>query len=114
MSYSLNAIQILFVLYLLERQIVVKKANLKAPKTDWARVDAMTDDDIDYSDSPEITQEMFKVMKKFEPTKKVLVNLRMDAEIVDFFKANSKQYQTKINEVLLTFVRGYKKAHHSH
>ncbi len=82
-----------------------------APRTDWARVDATTDKEIDYTDSPEITEEMFKVMKKFEPPKKVLVNLRMDQEIVDFFKENSKQYQTKINEVLLTFVRGYKKLH---
>lgn len=82
-----------------------------APKSNWARVDAMTDDEIDYTDSPEITEAMFKAMRKYEPIEKVAVNLRMDKEIVDFFKEHSKQYQTKINEVLLTFVRGYKKAH---
>lgn len=88
-----------------------KTALNKASKTNWTKVDALTDDDIDYSGSPEITEEMFKVMKKFEAPKKITVNLRMDQEIVDFFKEHSKQYQTKINEVLLTFVRGYKKSH---
>lgn len=88
----------------------MKKADLKS-KTDWDKVDAMTDDEIDYTDSPEITEAMFKVMRKYEPPKKITVNLRMDSEIVDFFKKHSKQYQTKINEVLLTFVRGYKKSH---
>lgn len=28
-------------------------------KTDWERLDAMTDEDIDFSDCPEITPEMF-------------------------------------------------------
>ena len=83
----------------------------RTSKTNWARVDAMTDEEIDYTDNPEITAEMFNLMRKYEPPKKVLVNLRMDKEIVDFFKENSKQYQTKINEILLAFVRGYKKAH---
>jgi len=90
----------------------VKKNILKkAAKTDWAKVDAMTDDEIDYTDSPEVTEEMFKLMRKYEPSKKVTVNLRMDKEIVDFFKEHSHKYQTKINEVLAAFVRGYKKAH---
>ena len=49
----------------------MRKLNIKtAPKTDWERVDALTDDEIDYSDSPEITEEMFKVMRKFEAIRK--------------------------------------------
>jgi hypothetical protein len=32
---------------------------LKKSKTDWARIDAMSDEDIDFSDCPEITPEMF-------------------------------------------------------
>ena len=90
----------------------MRKSNLKvAPKTDWARVDAMTDDEIDYTDSPEITAEMFQLMRKYEPQKKITVNLRMNKDIVDFFKEHSQKYQTKINEVLAAFVRGYKKSH---
>jgi uncharacterized protein (DUF4415 family) len=82
----------------------------KHSKTDWARVNALTDDTIDYSDSPEVTEEFFKIMTKRDP-EKVLVNLRLNREIVDFFKEHSNKYQTKINEVLLSLVHSYKKSH---
>jgi hypothetical protein len=42
-----------------------KKPTSRKPKTvlpdqtDWKRIDAMTDDDIDFSDNPEATPEMF-------------------------------------------------------
>lgn len=82
----------------------------KSSKTDWARVDAMTDDEIDYTDSPEATEEMFALMTKREP-EKIKVNLNLDREIVDFFKSHGSKYQTRINDVLLAMVHNYKKAH---
>jgi hypothetical protein len=33
----------------------------KQSKTDWARIDAMKDEDIDYSDIPPLTDDFFKV-----------------------------------------------------
>ena len=87
----------------------MKKA-LKTPKTDWKRVNALTDETIDYSDIPEATEEIFKLMTRQEP-EKVLVNLRLNREIVDFFKEHSSKYQTRINEVLLAIVHNYKKSH---
>lgn len=82
----------------------------KHSKTDWARVDALTDRQIDYSDSAEVPEELFQLMTKEEP-EKVTVNLRLNREVVDFFKKNSQKYQTRINEVLLAIVRSYKKLH---
>jgi hypothetical protein len=35
------------------------KSILSKSETDWARLDAMTDADIDLSDCPEVTSEMF-------------------------------------------------------
>jgi len=82
----------------------------KHSKTNWTRIDKLSDETIDYSDSPEVTEEFFKIMTRREP-EKVLVNLRLNREIVDFFKQHSDKYQTKINEVLLSLVRSYKKLH---
>lgn len=82
----------------------------KISKTDWARVDAMTDGEIDYSDSPEMAADLFKLMTKEEP-EKVAVSLRLDPEIIAFFKEHSRKYQTRINEVLLAIVHDYKKLH---
>lgn len=82
----------------------------KISKTDWARVDAMTDGEINYSDSPEMAADLFKLMTKEEP-EKIAVSLRLDPEIIDFFKKHSRKYQTRINEVLLAIVHDYKKLH---
>ena len=35
----------------------------RTSKTNWAKVDAITDEEIDYTDNPEITEEMFKLMR---------------------------------------------------
>ncbi|MBX9597012.1 MAG: BrnA antitoxin family protein [Burkholderiales bacterium] len=82
----------------------------------------MSDDEIDYSDIPSITDfagwvRLSEINKEFaavieQPeSEKITVNLRLDKEIVDFFKENSKRYQSKINEALLLLVRQYKKSH---
>jgi hypothetical protein len=36
-----------------------KKSILSNSETDWARIDATSDEDIDFSDCPEVTPEMF-------------------------------------------------------
>ena len=59
---------------------------------------------------PEINKEFAAVIEQPE-SEKVTVNLRLNKEIIDFFKENSKRYQSKINEALLLLVRQYKKSH---
>jgi hypothetical protein len=47
-------------LFLQERRVNMNnKSILNKSETDWARIDAMTDADIDLSDCPEVTSEMF-------------------------------------------------------
>jgi uncharacterized protein (DUF4415 family) len=71
-------------------------------KTNWDRVNKLTDETIDYSDSPEVTEEFFKIMTIREPNKKS-IHIRLDSEVINFFKSHSKRYQTKINEVLKAY-----------
>jgi uncharacterized protein (DUF4415 family) len=82
---------------------------MKKSKTNWDKVDAMTDNEIDYTDSPEATEEMFALMTARKP-EKVKVNLNLNREIIDFFKQQGNKYQTRINDVLLAMVHKYKKA----
>jgi uncharacterized protein (DUF4415 family) len=84
----------------------------KVSQTDWAKIDAMTDEDIDYSDSPELTEEFFKIAFIRKPTHKKPVSLRLDDDIIDFFKKTSKHYQTKINDVLRAYKIAYENTHH--
>lgn len=78
-----------------------------ASKTDWPRVKAMRDADIDLSDIPEITVEkathgVVRVAGKVVPRGKTRLTMYLDSAIVEFFKARAgaRGYQTLINEAL--------------
>src|SRR5947208_3120010 len=71
--------------YRQERQPAMKRsATSKKSRTDWARVDAMKDEDIDLSESPEIPPEMFAravVRKGLKPVpRKEQLTLRIDSD----------------------------------
>lgn len=80
-------------------------------QTDWDRVDKLRDEDIDFSDSPEVTPEMFSkavLRKGLKPvSKKTQVTLRIDDDVLTWFKKQGKGYQTRINSLL----KAYKEAH---
>lgn len=76
-------------------------------KTDWPRIKAMRDADIDLSDLPEITTEkaahgVVRVAGKIVPRGKTRLTMYLDAAVVEFFKARAgaRGYQTLINEAL--------------
>ncbi len=79
--------------------------------TDWERIDAMQDEDIDLSDVPEITPEMFAaavVHRGLKPvSKKKQITMRVDVDVLDWFRAQGRGYQTKINMLM----RAYMEAH---
>ena len=68
----------------------------------------MQDTEIDFSDVPEITPEMFAkaVVKhglKPGPTKKLLT-LRVDDDVLAWFKGQGRGYQTRINTLLRAYM----------
>ena len=57
-------------------------------KTDWARLDAMTDADIDLSDCPEVTPSMFAGAVVRKPLNdRASVTLTIDRDVLEWFKA---------------------------
>jgi uncharacterized protein (DUF4415 family) len=89
---------------------VNKQNSKKHSKTDWDRVDAMNDKDIDYSDSPELGDDFFKKATIVMPHNKVAVTMRLDKDIVDWFKSDGPRYQTRINALLRSYMKAKKKA----
>jgi uncharacterized protein (DUF4415 family) len=77
-------------------------------QTDWQRLDAMNDEDIDLSDCPEITPEMFAkavVRRGLPSTKnKAQVTLRIDNDVLEWFKSQGRGYQTQINQLLRAYM----------
>jgi uncharacterized protein (DUF4415 family) len=78
--------------------------------TDWDRVDALADEDIDLSDSPEITPEMFARAELRQGRKPVTprekLTLYVDSDLLSWFKAQGEGYQQRIHAAL----NAYKKA----
>ena len=69
----------------------------------------MPDEKIDTSDIPELDADSFREAKLRLPTGKQLVSLRIDSDVLDWFKRQGKGYQTKINAVLRAYVRAHRR-----
>lgn len=82
----------------------------KPIKSDLKRIDAMLDEDIDYSDIPELDDDFFKNAKVVISPRKKPVALRLDADVLEWMKAQGKGYQSRINAIL----RAYYEAHRDH
>lgn len=80
----------------------------KRSRSDWPRVDALKDEDIDFSDIPELGEAFFQDAVIRLPERKVPVCIRLDREVVDWFKARGKRYQSRINAVLKAFIERQK------
>jgi len=64
-----------------------------------------SDDSIDYSDIPELDNEFWENAKVAPPRNKPNISLRVDTEVVEFFKAeNPKGYTRRMAAVLKAYV----------
>jgi uncharacterized protein (DUF4415 family) len=92
-----------------ERIVTRAWGDRRRGKTDWARVDALTDEDIakavandpdaapidiDWSDAVLVV-----------PTKKKAISIRLDEDVLDFFKRDGEGYQRRMNAVLRSYMQ---------
>ena len=70
-------------------------------------VAAMTDDQIDTSDAPFNPGAIWMKAVNFHHGKK-LISLRIDEDVLDFFKHTGKRYQSRINAVLRSYIEAQK------
>jgi uncharacterized protein (DUF4415 family) len=71
------------------------------------RVDALRDEDIDYSDIPELDAEFFRKARVVVPPRKQQLTIRLDTDVLAWLKSQGKGYQSRINAIL----RAYYDAH---
>ncbi|MGH8352197.1 MAG: BrnA antitoxin family protein [Pseudomonas sp.] len=72
-------------------------------KTDWKRLESLTDDEIDTSDIPELGEEFF-ARAELRQVVKQPVTLRLDADVLEWFKGQGQGYQTRINKLLRLYM----------
>jgi len=83
--------------------------------TDWNRVDAMTDEEITKAvasdpDTRLLDENDFKKMRRRgvqKAPKKQSTTIRLNSEIIDYFKSNGKGWQTEINDILQRYVNSH-------
>lgn len=62
---------------------------------------------IDYSDIPAVSAEFWARHRPVRSEPKAQVTLRIDQDVLDFFKQGGSGYQTRINEVLRSFAQAH-------
>ena len=78
-------------------------------QTDWARVDAMTEEELEASiDHEEEGEPDWSTLTVGIPGPKQQLTVRFDSDIIDWFKAQGPRYQTRMNAVLRSYVEAQK------
>jgi len=73
------------------------------------RLDTVKDENIDYSDIPELDDEFWENAVIEYPEKKKPITLRLDADLLEWFKSMGKGYQTRINAILRSYYEAHKR-----
>jgi len=92
-----------------------KVASSRKSGTDWPRVDALTDAQIermaaDDKDNPATTEDDWADAVVGLPPPKTPVNAKFDVDVVDWFKSQGRGYQTRMNAVLRRYMEAHRKA----
>ncbi len=69
------------------------------------QIAAMQDEDIDFSDIPELDEGFWRDANLVEPDRTEQITLRVKGSVLAYFKASGKGYQTRINQVLESYVQ---------
>jgi uncharacterized protein (DUF4415 family) len=75
-------------------------------KTDWERLAKMSDEEIDTSEIPELGADFFQRAELRVPVKQA-VTIRLDADVLEWFKGQGTGYQTRINQLLRQYMRAH-------
>ncbi len=87
---------------------IIRASKALKSRTNWAKIDATKDDEIDYSDAPATDAEFWSSAQIVMPEPKVALGVRFDRDVVDWFKDQGSGYQTRMNAVLRAYMESQK------
>ena len=95
-----------------ERTVRRTRDSLARGRTDWERVDGMSEGEVEAAapadaDNRPWTEEELRSARLVMPEErsKVPISLRLEAEVLDYYREGGKGYQSRINAVLRAYVR---------
>jgi uncharacterized protein (DUF4415 family) len=89
---------------------IVSRDSPSRGKTDWAALDALTDEEIEASIADDPDWQEFKDLDWSEavlviPPKKKAISIRVDEDVLDYFKTEGAGYQRRMNAVLRSYMQ---------
>jgi len=81
-----------------------KGSDKKSRKTDWERLKRIKDEEINLSESRELNEEDFAHVEVGTLISKIPVSIRLDQNVLDWFRGQGPGYQTRINDVLSRYI----------
>jgi uncharacterized protein (DUF4415 family) len=92
-----------------EKIVTRKWGDRRKGKTDWATVDALTDEEIEAAvrNDPDAVPLDFNWEEAVLviPPKKKAISIRVDEDVLDYFKRGGDGYQRRINAVLRSYMQ---------
>jgi len=95
-----------------ENITIVSRDSPSRGKTDWAALDALTDEQIEESirDDPDWSDDWnWGEAVLVIPPKKKAISIRVDEDVLDYFKKAGAGYQRRINAVLRSYMQHKRK-----
>lgn len=92
---------------------IYRSRGMPEHKSDWARVKKLSESELEKSIASDADSDIsvdwskaFKGLPPIDnmPWEKEKISVRVDKDILDWFRKHGKGYQTRINQVLRTFV----------
>ena len=93
-----------------ERIVTRRWGDRRKGKTDWARFDAMTAEEVEASIANDPDWAEFKDIDWSDavlvmPPKKKAISIRVDEDVLDYFKSQGDGYQRRMNAVLRSYMQ---------
>jgi len=96
-------------------EYIILRPGMKFPKgkTDWARFDATTEEEIaqqaasDPDTAPLPDDDWLKHARWVMPDPKIAISIRLDPDVLDWFRKQGARYQSRINAVLRAYVSAH-------
>ena len=73
-----------------------------------AEIAAIKDEDIDYSDIPELDESFWEKAELRMPENKERITVRIDHDILEWLKEQGPGYQTRMNAILRSYYEAHK------
>ena len=80
----------------------------KYTRTDWTRLAQQTDEEIDTSDIPPLTEDFFARAKLLMSRDMIDRIIQLDADVLQWFRDQEQDYTQSINHVLRSYIESHK------